>query len=133
VRPQPVNRNRQFVFNSRRLHHSTRTFRTLAHGALSGDSAVSQSKGTMSGGSAGRPANPSCVYILRCADNSLYVGSNTDVAARETAHHDGRGAKYAAGRRPVRVVCSESHEPRSTAQKRAYQLKHRTPWEEGSA
>ena len=120
-------------FDSRRLHHSTRTYRTLARGALGGDSAVSQSKGTMSGGSPGQPAPPSCVYILRCADNSLYVGSNTGVAARETAHDDGRGAKCASGRRPVRVVCSESHESRSTAKKRKYQLKHWTSCAEGSA
>jgi len=87
----------------------------------------------MSGGSPSQLAPPCCVYILPCADNSLYVGSTTDLAARETAHHDGRGAKYAAGRRPVRVVCPESHEARCTAQKRDYQLKHWTPCEEGSA
>ncbi len=66
------------------------------------------------------------VYILRCADNSLYVGWTTDVAARETAHNDGRGAKYTSGRRPVSVVYSEPHESRSKAQKREYQLKRWT-------
>jgi putative endonuclease len=42
---------------------------------------------------------------------------------RERAHNDGRGAKYTAGRGPVRVVYSESHQSRSAAQKREYQIK----------
>jgi putative endonuclease len=63
------------------------------------------------------------VYILRCADDTLYVGSTTNVDARERVHNAGRGAKYTAGRRPVRVVYSEAHESRSSAQKREYQLK----------
>jgi putative endonuclease len=63
------------------------------------------------------------VYILRCADGTLYTGSTSDLAARETTHNAGRGAKYTAGRRPVRIVYSEEHESRSAAQSREYQLK----------
>jgi putative endonuclease len=62
-------------------------------------------------------------YILRCADGTLYTGSTNDVVARERVHNEGRGAKYTAGRRPVRVVYSETHESRSAAQKREAQLK----------
>ncbi len=66
------------------------------------------------------------VYILRCADGTLYTGSTTDVQARETTHNAGRGANYTAARRPVRVVHSEEHESRSAAQKREAQLKKLT-------
>ena len=68
-------------------------------------------------------STPYFVYILSCSDGTLYVGSTSDVARREHAHNEGRGAKYTAGRGPVRVVYSESHESRSAAQKREAQLK----------
>jgi len=45
------------------------------------------------------------------------------VVAREGAHNKGRGAKYTAGRRPVRVVYFEAHQSRSAAQKREAQIK----------
>ena len=63
------------------------------------------------------------VYLLRCADDTLYTGSTNDLDARELAHNTGRGARYTAGRRPVRVVYSETHESRSAALRREYQLK----------
>lgn len=65
-------------------------------------------------------------YILRCADSTLYTGWTSDLAARERAHNQGRGAKYTAGRRPIRVVYVEAHESRSAAQQREWQLKHWT-------
>jgi putative endonuclease len=67
--------------------------------------------------------NPYFVYILRCADGTLYTGCTNDVEARERAHNAGRGAKYTAGRRPVTVVYSEACESRSDAQKREFRLK----------
>jgi putative endonuclease len=66
------------------------------------------------------------VYILSCADGTLYVGSTSDLARRERMHNEGRGAKYTAGRGPVRVVHSEVHESRSAAQKREAELKRWT-------
>jgi putative endonuclease len=66
------------------------------------------------------------VYIASCSDGTLYVGSTSDVVERERVHNEGRGAKYTAGRRPVRVVYSEIHESRSAAQKREAQLKRWT-------
>jgi len=69
---------------------------------------------------------PYFTYIIRCADGSLYTGSTSDLVARERAHKQGRGAKYTAGRGPVRVVYSEAYESRSAAQKRESQLKHWT-------
>jgi predicted GIY-YIG superfamily endonuclease len=41
------------------------------------------------------------VYIVRCADDSLYTGIARDVAARIEAHNAGKGARYTRGRRPV--------------------------------
>jgi len=66
---------------------------------------------------------PYFVYLLRCADGSLYTGSTTNLAAREKAHNNGRGAKYTASRRPVAMVYSEPHESRSAAQTREAQIK----------
>jgi predicted GIY-YIG superfamily endonuclease len=48
------------------------------------------------------------VYILRCADDSYYVGSAQDRDARVNAHNDGRGAAYTFKHRPVHVVYSEA-------------------------
>jgi putative endonuclease len=63
------------------------------------------------------------VYILRCADGTFYTGWTTDVAARERAHNEGRGAKYTAGRRPVQLVYSERCDSRSAALKRECEVK----------
>jgi putative endonuclease len=66
------------------------------------------------------------VYILRCADDSLYTGYTTDLEARETAHHAGRGAKYTRSRRPVAVVYSERFRLPARARAREYALKQLT-------
>ena len=44
------------------------------------------------------------VYILRCADTSLYTGYTTDVKRRLACHNSGKGAKYTRARLPVRLV-----------------------------
>jgi putative endonuclease len=66
------------------------------------------------------------VYIVRCADGTLYTGCTNDLEARVRAHNLGRGAKYTAGRRPVRLVYSEPWESRSDAQRREAQIKRLT-------
>jgi putative endonuclease len=43
------------------------------------------------------------VYILRCADDSLYTGVARDVAARLRAHESGRGARYTRSRGPLEL------------------------------
>ena len=48
------------------------------------------------------------VYLLRCADNSLYVGETSDLATRERHHNEGRGGSYTAKRRPVHIVTPTS-------------------------
>jgi predicted GIY-YIG superfamily endonuclease len=63
------------------------------------------------------------VYIVRCADGTLYTGYARDPEKRVKTHNTGRGAKYTARRLPVSLVYSESCDTKSDALKREYQLK----------
>jgi putative endonuclease len=47
------------------------------------------------------------VYILLCADDSLYIGSTTDLASRIADHQAGKGGSYTSHRRPVVLAYSE--------------------------
>ena len=47
------------------------------------------------------------LYILACADGTLYTGVAKDVEARVRQHNNGKGAKYTRGRLPVNLVYSE--------------------------
>lgn len=66
---------------------------------------------------------PFFVYIVECADKTLYTGWTTDVARRLKTHNAGRGAKYTRDRGPVRLVYVEEVVDRSTAQKREHAIK----------
>ena len=44
------------------------------------------------------------VYLLRCSDGSLYCGWSTDLEKRILTHQDGKGGRYTATRRPVRLA-----------------------------
>ena len=63
------------------------------------------------------------VYIVRCADGTLYTGYARDPKARVKVHNSGRGARYTSGRRPVRLVYAESYESVGDALRREYALK----------
>jgi len=63
------------------------------------------------------------LYILRCADGSLYTGITTDVQARFAAHCSGKGAKYTRGRGPLELVCTEECGSHSDALKREIEVK----------
>ena len=63
------------------------------------------------------------VYVLRCADDTLYTGYTTDVQRRVAEHDAGEGAKYTRGRTPVDLVYAESFDSRSAAMSREYELK----------
>ena len=63
------------------------------------------------------------VYLLRCADGSLYCGWTTDPGARLAAHNSGRGAKYTRSRLPVTLVYSEAYEDRHDALSREWHIK----------
>ena len=63
------------------------------------------------------------VYLLRCADGTLYCGWTTDLTARLEAHNSGKGAKYTRSRRPVVLVYHEEYEDRHEALSREYRIK----------
>ena len=65
------------------------------------------------------------VYILKCADNSLYTGITTDVERRidEHNHNNKLAAKYTRVRRPVKVVYQEKLNSRSLAARREVEIK----------
>ena len=63
------------------------------------------------------------VYILRCADNTLYTGITNDLDARLKKHAQGKGAKYTKGRAPYHVIFSELYATKSDALKRELQIK----------
>ena len=62
-------------------------------------------------------------YVVRCADGSLYAGVTTDLERRVKEHNEGKGARYTASRRPVRLAWSEPHPDRSSAQSREAAIK----------
>jgi putative endonuclease len=66
------------------------------------------------------------VYVLRCADDSLYTGITTDKARRLAEHNKGIAAKYTRVRTPVEMVYSEDSPDRSTATKREMAIKKLT-------
>ena len=63
------------------------------------------------------------VYVLRCADGTLYTGYTTDVERRVAEHDAGEGAKYTRGRTPVELVHVERFETRSAALAREHAVK----------
>lgn len=63
------------------------------------------------------------VYILRCADGTLYTGYTKDIEKRVELHNSGKGAKYTATRRPVKLVYSEELPTVSAALKREHKIK----------
>jgi len=63
------------------------------------------------------------VYIVECADGSLYTGITTDLQRRIATHNAGNGARYTRSRRPVRLVYAETREDRSTALRREHEIK----------
>ena len=66
------------------------------------------------------------VYILRCADNSLYVGATANLESRLAKHNEGSACTFTATRRPVMLVYSETHLTREVAFERERQIKRWT-------
>lgn len=66
------------------------------------------------------------VYILQCADGTLYTGITTDVNRRLNEHNSGKGAKYTRTRLPVMIVAVSEAGSRSEASKEEYRIKQLT-------
>jgi len=63
------------------------------------------------------------VYILRCADGSLYTGWSTDVAKRLERHLAGKASRYTASRLPVEIVYEVAMEDRTAARREEARIK----------
>lgn len=64
------------------------------------------------------------IYILECADKSLYVGCTNDLERRLTQHNESKyGAHYTKIRRPVRLVYSEKLGTFKEARQREIEIK----------
>jgi putative endonuclease len=66
------------------------------------------------------------VYMVQCADGSLYTGVSPDVVSRVAAHNAGRGARYTRSRRPVRLVFLRQVGPKPRAMSIEWHLKRLT-------
>lgn len=67
--------------------------------------------------------NMNYVYLLRCADGTIYCGWTTNPEKRLKVHNSGQGAKYTRSRLPVEMVYCESFEDRHEALSREWHLK----------
>ena len=71
------------------------------------------------------PGAPFWVYVLRCADGTLYAGVARDLSRRVSEHNGERrnGARYTAARRPVCIVYQRQFANRSLAQQEEARIK----------
>lgn len=63
------------------------------------------------------------VYLIECADGSIYTGITVDVPARYAAHAAGKGARYTRSRPPRRLLATIPCADRSSASKAEYRIK----------
>ena len=66
------------------------------------------------------------IYILRCGDGTLYIGTARDIAQRLAQHAAGKGAKYTRSRGPLELIYQEGPMTVSRALRREHQLKQLT-------
>lgn len=69
------------------------------------------------------------VYIVECADGTLYTGVARDVEARVADHNAGRGAKYTRSRLPVELIYREDAADHGAALRREHVIKQMVPAE----
>jgi putative endonuclease len=70
-----------------------------------------------------RPKANWWVYVLRCADGTLYTGVTTDPARRLEQHNAGTASKYTRARRPVALAYRESAKTHGDALRREHAIK----------
>jgi putative endonuclease len=63
------------------------------------------------------------VYMLRCADGSLYTGWSTDVQRRLARHREGKASRYTASRRPVELAIALPMADRTAARREEARIK----------
>jgi putative endonuclease len=70
---------------------------------------------------------PWFLYMLECADGSVYTGIAIDVAARFAQHANGTGARYTRSRKPVQVLVQFEFADRASASSAEYWVKRLSP------
>lgn len=79
-------------------------------------------------GAVAAPADrPWFVYLIECADGSIYTGIAVDVAARYAKHASGKGARYTRSRPPVRLLGTFAYADRSSASKAEHAIRKLDP------
>jgi len=63
------------------------------------------------------------VYVLLCADKSLYTGSTNNIEKRFGAHKNGKGAAYTKSHKPVKIIYSQNFQTKGEALKREAEIK----------
>lgn len=63
------------------------------------------------------------VYLLECADGTIYTGATNNIARRIKQHNNGKGAKYTRTRVPVKLLKSFAFPSKSEALKAEYKIK----------
>jgi len=63
------------------------------------------------------------IYLLQCADKSIYTGITTDVDRRFKEHQEGKGGNYTRAHKAVKILYTEEHKDRSSASKREAEIK----------
>jgi putative endonuclease len=66
------------------------------------------------------------IYIIECADGTLYTGYTNQLEKRIISHNSGKGAKYTRGRTPVILKYDEEFESKQEAMRREAQIKKLT-------
>ena len=66
------------------------------------------------------------VYLLRCADGTLYCGWSVDLERRMAAHATGRASRYTASRLPVELAAAWELDSASAARRLEWRLKQLT-------
>jgi putative endonuclease len=64
-----------------------------------------------------------CVYILRCADGSLYTGWTNDLQRRVARHAEGKASRYTASRLPVELAAAWPMPDRGAAMREEARIK----------
>ena len=108
------------------LHSFLLTFPRITDGVLrpvSGRTFLAPCDGLFERVLAGLYAGAHVVYIMQCADGSLYCGYTNDIAHRVHAHNSGQGAKYTRGRTPVHPVYIRAFETKEAAMKEEWRIK----------
>lgn len=66
------------------------------------------------------------MYVVECADGTLYTGYTTDIDKRIKTHNSGKGAKYTRNRLPVKLIYQESFDTKEAAMSAESYFKQKT-------